>query len=386
MLTFNGSNGTAGDAENGSPVDSLLSGEGELAEEPGDSPGTPRDTEEEATLSDDFYSYDTDDEDDQNKRRRDRTSSLDGISSSGSGQVGSPSPRVGTLGVRKLFTNSRERWRQQNVSGAFAELRKLVPTHPPDKKLSKNEILRMAIKYIRLLSNVLEWQKAQDRNGLHHHGVRIKCEPHFVIQNSTSFQSKGSSTYFKQEKTKDTEATSGYKVNCTIQRSVQNSTSQLGCDRNGNNLLMIAPTHSTDVVSSKQNLSLVSGTQTHFSTGSLSNNGNHLRSPDSVNRQQTATFPRSPQIGPAQSVSTHSCTSSTGGVSNSNGVGSGSCGQKRLKVEKDEEEVVTSSQNRECKVPPPPSHVVPIRKRVRIAFVKETNSPFRNDFKNSERK
>jgi hypothetical protein len=52
--------------------------------------------------------------------------------------------------VRKIFTNSRERWRQQNVSGAFAELRKLVPTHPPDKKLSKNEILRMAIRYVSL--------------------------------------------------------------------------------------------------------------------------------------------------------------------------------------------------------------------------------------------
>jgi hypothetical protein len=56
-----------------------------------------------------------------------------------------PSPRII---VRKIFTNSRERWRQQNVSGAFAELRKLVPTHPPDKKLSKNEILRMAIRYV----------------------------------------------------------------------------------------------------------------------------------------------------------------------------------------------------------------------------------------------
>lgn len=64
--------------------------------------------------------------------------------------------------VRKIFTNSRERWRQQNVSGAFAELRKLVPTHPPDKKLSKNEILRMAIKYITLLTNILEWQKKQE--------------------------------------------------------------------------------------------------------------------------------------------------------------------------------------------------------------------------------
>ncbi|XP_049787908.1 class A basic helix-loop-helix protein 15 [Schistocerca cancellata] len=67
----------------------------------------------------------------------------------------------GGVAVRKMFTNSRERWRQQNVSGAFAELRKLVPTHPPDKKLSKNEILRMAIRYIRLLTNVLDWQKQQ---------------------------------------------------------------------------------------------------------------------------------------------------------------------------------------------------------------------------------
>ncbi|XP_055697466.1 uncharacterized protein LOC129798373 [Phlebotomus papatasi] len=65
--------------------------------------------------------------------------------------------------VRKIFTNTRERWRQQNVSGAFAELRKLVPTHPPDKKLSKNEILRMAIRYIHLLTNVLEWQKQQEQ-------------------------------------------------------------------------------------------------------------------------------------------------------------------------------------------------------------------------------
>lgn len=48
------------------------------------------------------------------------------------------------------------------MSGAFAELRKLVPTHPPDKKLSKNEILRMAIKYIRLLTNILDWQKKQE--------------------------------------------------------------------------------------------------------------------------------------------------------------------------------------------------------------------------------
>ncbi|XP_045145640.1 protein lyl-1 [Echinops telfairi] len=54
--------------------------------------------------------------------------------------------------ARRVFTNSRERWRQQNVNGAFAELRKLLPTHPPDRKLSKNEVLRLAMKYIGFLA------------------------------------------------------------------------------------------------------------------------------------------------------------------------------------------------------------------------------------------
>ena len=49
--------------------------------------------------------------------------------------------------------------RQQNVSGAFAELRRLLPTHPSDKKLSKSEILKLSIKYIRLLQGVLKWQE-----------------------------------------------------------------------------------------------------------------------------------------------------------------------------------------------------------------------------------
>lgn len=48
------------------------------------------------------------------------------------------------------------------MNGAFGELRRLVPTYPPDKKLSKNEILRLAIKYIRLLSSVLEYQNQEE--------------------------------------------------------------------------------------------------------------------------------------------------------------------------------------------------------------------------------
>ncbi|XP_044217932.1 T-cell acute lymphocytic leukemia protein 1 homolog [Thunnus albacares] len=57
--------------------------------------------------------------------------------------------------VRRVFTNSRERWRQQNLNGAFAELRRLVPTHPPDRKLSKNEVLRLALRYIHFLDQLL---------------------------------------------------------------------------------------------------------------------------------------------------------------------------------------------------------------------------------------
>lgn len=217
------------ETENGSPADSLLSVEGELAEEVGDSPGTSRDTEEEATLSDEFYSHDTDEEEEQGKKRRDRNNSLDGISSSGGGLLGSPTSRVGTLGVRKLFTNSRERWRQQNVSGAFAELRKLVPTHPPDKKLSKNEILRMAIKYIQLLSNVLEWQKAQERNEGMQHEVRIKCEPNLNGQNSTSHHGK-STVYLKQEK--QTNENQAYKTSFANQKQLQHTISHIVCDKN----------------------------------------------------------------------------------------------------------------------------------------------------------
>ncbi|XP_030048304.1 T-cell acute lymphocytic leukemia protein 2 [Microcaecilia unicolor] len=55
----------------------------------------------------------------------------------------------------KILTNTRERWRQQNVNSAFAELRRLIPTHPPDKKLSKNETLRLAMKYINFLIRIL---------------------------------------------------------------------------------------------------------------------------------------------------------------------------------------------------------------------------------------
>merc|ERR1712080_675596 len=63
--------------------------------------------------------------------------------------------------ARKVFTNHRERYRQQNVSGAFMELRKPLPSPPIDKKISKSEILKLSIRYIRLLEGVLKWQDEQ---------------------------------------------------------------------------------------------------------------------------------------------------------------------------------------------------------------------------------
>ncbi|XP_042340059.1 T-cell acute lymphocytic leukemia protein 2 homolog [Plectropomus leopardus] len=65
----------------------------------------------------------------------------------------------GPRGARRVSTNSRERWRQQNVNGAFTELRRLLPTHPPNRKLSKNQILRLALRYIHLLQQVLTEQE-----------------------------------------------------------------------------------------------------------------------------------------------------------------------------------------------------------------------------------
>lgn len=83
------------------------------------------------------------------------------------GPDGLPLSRSANSGFpRKIGTNHRERFRQQNVSGAFAELRKLLPTHPLDKKLSKSEILKLSIKYITLLQGILQWQEETASNCL----------------------------------------------------------------------------------------------------------------------------------------------------------------------------------------------------------------------------
>jgi hypothetical protein len=75
------------------------------------------------------------------------------------------------FGARKsLATNNREKWRQHNVNRAFVNLRRLVPTYPPEKRLSKNEILRMAIKYIKLLESILDYQDCAQNGSMDSNG------------------------------------------------------------------------------------------------------------------------------------------------------------------------------------------------------------------------
>lgn len=50
--------------------------------------------------------------------------------------------------------NRRERVRTENVNAGFDNLRRLIPTDPSDRKLSKIEILRLATSYINHLYNL----------------------------------------------------------------------------------------------------------------------------------------------------------------------------------------------------------------------------------------
>ena len=56
---------------------------------------------------------------------------------------------------QRNHANARERTRTHSVNDAFVTLRSLVPTEPPDRKLSKIETLRLASSYIGHLNALL---------------------------------------------------------------------------------------------------------------------------------------------------------------------------------------------------------------------------------------
>lgn len=175
-----------------------------------------------------------------------------------------------------------------------------------------------------------------------------------------------------------------YKTSFTVQKQLQHTISHIVCDKNGNNLLMIAPSgHNVPNSVCKKSITPSMTVAQNSLTANPLGNGSLTRPPGS----RSSIFPKSPQIN-VQVVSSSSiltCSSvpvtsnaSTGSVAN--------CGQKRvLKIEKEEEEQM-SGQGRDCKGLPSPVHGVLTRKRVKVTFIKESSSGFRNDFRNVERK
>jgi len=63
--------------------------------------------------------------------------------------------------------SERERLRQISVNQAFLALRNLVPCYPPDKKMSKHEILRATIRYIKLLREILQFMESDANDQWH---------------------------------------------------------------------------------------------------------------------------------------------------------------------------------------------------------------------------
>ncbi|KAM6132241.1 basic helix-loop-helix transcription factor scleraxis-like [Phoenicopterus ruber ruber] len=64
-------------------------------------------------------------------------------------------------GGRRAAANARERDRTHSVNTAFGALRRLIPTRPADRRLSKVETLRLASSYISHLANVLQRRQAE---------------------------------------------------------------------------------------------------------------------------------------------------------------------------------------------------------------------------------
>uniref|UniRef100_A0A8C3TRX8 BHLH domain-containing protein n=1 Tax=Catharus ustulatus TaxID=91951 RepID=A0A8C3TRX8_CATUS len=73
---------------------------------------------------------------------------------------GGSGPRPGAAAKRgRAAANARERDRTHSVNTAFGALRRLIPTRPADRRLSKVETLRLASSYISHLANVLLLQQ-----------------------------------------------------------------------------------------------------------------------------------------------------------------------------------------------------------------------------------
>ncbi|NP_001164720.1 paraxis protein [Saccoglossus kowalevskii] len=78
-----------------------------------------------------------------------------------------------SMGKQRTAANARERDRTHSVNSAFTTLRDLIPTEPPDRKLSKIETLRLAASYIsHLETTLLVGEEAIEQPCLHRNMYR----------------------------------------------------------------------------------------------------------------------------------------------------------------------------------------------------------------------
>lgn len=87
--------------------------------------------------------------------------------------------------------NRRERVRTENVNAGFDKLRKLIPTEPKNRKLSKIEILRLSTSYIKHLYNLsrARWVTKLDDCEIH----QLACTQIHPINHITHYLSTPSS-------------------------------------------------------------------------------------------------------------------------------------------------------------------------------------------------
>lgn len=221
------------------------------------------------------------------------------------------------------------------------------------------------LRYIRLLSRVLEWQKSQDRNGISTttHDVRIKTEPqaqqhlpshhhhhhHHSTVTTTIYQAKAAIACLKQEN-------NNYNNNPRV--SLPNS--RISSPRTGQLLMITTPNNLTSKTAAANNAT----TSSLYAQASL----NGVCPSRLVNGKSTS--PAKNGLGSVvggnnQHVQVTSSSSSSNAVAVSNGC---SPSNKRMKTEARDEDEVSQSSARDCSR----ATTASARKRLKITFGKDS--------------
>ena len=93
--------------------------------------------------------------------------------------------------------NERERMRVRNVNEGYARLRDHLPLEPTEKRLSKVETLRGAIKYIKLLESILNDDKSSESTS-HNNKTQIEIKGYSCKDSPKSKESENQTVLIKQ--------------------------------------------------------------------------------------------------------------------------------------------------------------------------------------------